>query len=90
MGKNCDPKGPRHTQYFCTQYCDKKIKRHFFIQYFFPVGIENIYFWTIMLIETWFENILKCHYTIWKKKYLFIKMSFYRNIVWKNIVLTWA
>jgi len=21
--------GPRHTQYFCTQYCNKKIKRHF-------------------------------------------------------------
>ncbi len=21
--------GPRHTQYFCTQYCDKKKKIHF-------------------------------------------------------------
>ncbi len=27
--------GPIHTQYFCTQYWDKKIKRYFFIRYFF-------------------------------------------------------
>ncbi len=30
-----------------------------------------------MLIETFFENILNCHYNIFKKKNLFIKMSFY-------------
>jgi hypothetical protein len=35
--------------------CDKKIlqnKDHFSSNIFFPVCIENIYFWTIMLIET--------------------------------------
>ncbi len=34
--------GPIHTQYFCTQYWDKKMlqlkdKKTFFIKYFFPV-----------------------------------------------------
>jgi hypothetical protein len=31
--------GQIHTQYFCTQYCNKKIKRRF----------HPIFFWTIML-----------------------------------------
>jgi hypothetical protein len=68
--------GPLHTRHFCSRYCDKKdivIKRYktIFIQYFFPVCIEYIYFFGTIL------NILKCHYNILKKKYLFIKMSFY-------------
>jgi len=49
-----------------------EIKRHFSCNIFFPVWIENVYFWTIMIIETWIEKILKCHYNILKKKYLFI------------------
>jgi len=36
------------------RYCNSKIERHFSSNYYFsfPVWIENIYFWTIMLIET--------------------------------------
>jgi len=46
-----------HRIFLKTQYWDKKIlqlksKKTFFIQYFFPLWIEHIYFWTIMLIET--------------------------------------
>jgi hypothetical protein len=58
------------------------------------VLIENIYFMTIMLIETWFEKILKCHYNILKKisfyqnvflsKCIFIKMYFF----YKNVYLS--
>ncbi len=81
--------GSLHTRHFCSRYCDIEIKRYcdkktFFIQNFFPVCIENI-FWGMIL------NILKCHYNILKKKmsfyrniflsqYLFIAISFYRNI----------
>ncbi len=51
------------------------IKRHFSSKKNFPVCIENI-FGTIL-------NILECHYHILKKKYLFIKMSFYPFIkIW--------
>jgi len=41
-----------------------------------------------MLIETLFENILKCHYNILKKIYFYqnVFLSFYCNIVCKNIV----
>jgi len=41
-----------------------------------------------MLIETLFENILKFHYNILKKKISFCQnvfLSFYRNIVCKNV-----
>ena len=34
-----------------------------------------------MLIETYFENILKCHYNIFKKKVSFNQNVFYLNIV---------
>ncbi len=59
------------------RYCDKKI---FFHPIFFPVYLENSYFWTII-------DILKCHYNILKKKISFHKnvfLSFYHNIVCKN------
>ncbi len=42
-----------------------------------------------MFIETQFENILKFHYIILKKKISFYQndfLSFYGNIVCKNIV----
>jgi len=41
------------------RHWDKQMKRHFSIQKIFPVWIENIYFLTIIFIETYFENILK-------------------------------
>jgi len=59
------------------------------IQYFFPVWIENISFWTIMPIETYFEKILKCHHNILTEKLFFCQnvfFTFYCNIVCKNIV----
>jgi len=63
--------GPIHTKYWdnkIKRYCNKKINRQFSSNIFFPVLIENNYFWTIMLIETKFENILKGHYNILEKK----------------------
>jgi len=39
MRQTSDILGPRHTQYFCTQYCDKKI---FFLQNI-VVAIQNLF-----------------------------------------------
>jgi len=41
-----------------------------------------------MLLETKFENILKCHYNILTKMsfYRNVFLSYYRNIACKNIV----
>jgi len=57
------------------RYCNKKTK-DIFNKIFFSVWIENIYFWTIMLIETWFKNILKCHNNILKKENVFYQKVF--------------
>jgi len=41
-----------------------------------------------MLIETYSENILKCHYNIFMKNVSFYQnvfLSFYRNIVFENV-----
>jgi len=72
-----------HETFWLTilRYCDKKIKRHFSTNIFFTVWIENIFFYL-------FETILKCNYTILKKKisfYLFIEILQYcvpKCLVW--------
>ncbi len=64
--------GQIHTQYFCAKYWDKKTlknrEKDIFHPIFFSCVTWKYLFLTIMLIETQFENILKCHYNILKKK----------------------
>jgi len=65
-----------HTRHFGTQYCDKKIKRHFWSNIFFHCVNWKYLFLSMdtrVCIEN--HNILKCHYNILKKK-----LSFYQNI----------
>jgi len=53
--------------------------------YFFPVWIDTIYFWTIMLIETWGEIFLKCNYNILKKKNIFLSQYIVQKYcVWRG------
>jgi len=61
-----------HTQYFCTQYWDKKT---FFTQYFFPVWIEK----KISVYLTRFWNLTTI---FWQKNVFlfFIAIAFNRNI----------
>jgi hypothetical protein len=72
------------------RYCNKKM---FLSNIFFPVWIENIYFWAIMLIEiVWIDFKMSLQY-FWRKKYPFIKMSFYLCIAIlcaKILCVTWA
>ncbi len=89
--------GPRHTQYFCTQYCDKKI---FFNQYFF-----HRLNWKYLFLDTyvpqmsmdtrksslmpvlWKDFEIQLQYFDKKMSFnLFIAISFYLNIVCKNIL----
>ncbi len=71
------------TQYFCTQYCGKKIKRYFSTNIcFHRVNWKYLFFSmdTRICIEN--NNILKCHYNILKKK-----LPFYHNIFLLQYVL---
>jgi len=54
-----------------------KDKKTFFIQYIFPVWIENIYFWTVML-RYW--NL------IWK--YLKISLQYFKEFFYQNVFLS--
>ncbi len=89
QGKFSTKWGPRHTQSFCTHYCDKKDIFHpiFFHHVnwkylFLDSYVPHMSMDTRMCIENhhwylWFENILKCNCNILTKN---IFLSFYWNI----------
>jgi len=75
-----------HTRHFCTQYCDKKIKRHFDKKIFFSSKYCND---ISKYLESSPKNIFNTHREKsigWKMSfYHFIAISFYRNIASKNV-----
>jgi len=80
-------KGPIHTQYFCTQYWDENIKRHFSSNIFFfwvnwkYLFLDNCAYWN--LVWKYFKMSLQ----YFEKKCLFIFLSEYcvqKYCVWRG------
>jgi len=75
--------GLRHTQYFCTQYCNKKIKRQFDKNIFFP----SKYCSDILKSFQTFQNFKQ--FGIDKFDILFFRTPIFRNSLFvKNV--SWA
>ncbi len=76
--------GPRHTQYFCTQFCNKKITRHFYKKTLFCLQNIVVTFYSLFKLGFNKHNCLnsqkkKIEVLYWIKMsfHLFIAISFY-------------